>query len=639
MFAVRVIFIWVLGTLILICPGAVDAQPPPVPLHADGGYKLDRHIEIFEDESGALTIDEVASPALAGSFRQPDKGSIYSLAFTKSAFWVRFRFEGNSIPGERRYLSVFHHILDDLRLYTPRRDGGFTVSRTGRLIPVAERLIRHRDSLLPLPDLPPGLHTLYLRVQSESGLALPITLHSTTSLGRHDRRARFFEGGYFGLMTAMFLYNLFLFFTLRDRAYLFYTLYVLSLIFYQFCVDGLAAEYLWPHSVWWHRKSDMVFAPLSICFGALFAREFLGPRIRSNRYGGIFKGLAFLSMAPIILVFAVNYTIAVQTSVTTLLMFIITAIAAGISSWRAGFRPARFFLLAWSLYLLALFILVLSEAGLLPLGNVIMEIIPAGSALEAMLLSFALADRINVLREEREEARTEAMRLGHLASLGDLAAYMAHEINNPVGGIINYAELLQKEENSGELPARIIREAHRIASLVRGLLGFARRDERRIAAVNMAEALNEALLLAGGSLRKAGIEVETDLSRGLPPVAANQQKLEQVFLNVLANARYALQEKGGSQPDRRLAVGAEEIAIDGDFRLRIIFRDNGPGIPANLLDRIFEPFFTTKPKGAGTGIGLTISRGIIAEFGGAMALESVEGEGTTVTIDLPVMAP
>ena len=218
---------------------------------------------------------------------------------------------------------------------------------------------------------------------------------------------------------------------------------------------------------------------------------------------------------------------------------------------------------------------------------------------------------------------------------------MAHEINNPINGIINYAQLLLieagREGQQSEIAERIMKEGNRIASIVKSLLSFARdrKEDKRSAAPGTV--LRDALSLTEAQLHKNGIFVNVDMPPDLTEIYVNVQQILQVFLNVINNARYALNERyPGADDNKVLDILGKKIVSEGVSFVRFAFTDRGTGIPSALITRIMNPFFTTKPPGVGTGLGLSISHGIITDHGGRMNIESIEGEFTRVLIDLPV---
>ncbi|MCP4693767.1 MAG: PAS domain S-box protein [Desulfobacterales bacterium] len=241
---------------------------------------------------------------------------------------------------------------------------------------------------------------------------------------------------------------------------------------------------------------------------------------------------------------------------------------------------------------------------------------------------------------EKKILQAEAARAGQLASLGELAAGVAHEINNPMNGIISYAEVLKDEcEDKGEdddIPVRIIREGERVAGIVRNLLSFAREQSVHPAPVHTRQILANALGLVDSRVKLDGIHLSADIPPGLPEIIARSHEIQQVFLNLISNARYALGRKFPARhEDKTLEIRGEAVEIQGRKYVRTTFRDAGPGIPEKILDKIINPFFSTKPRGRGTGLGLSISHGIVEAHGGKLWFESVEGEYTKAIVDLP----
>jgi len=236
--------------------------------------------------------------------------------------------------------------------------------------------------------------------------------------------------------------------------------------------------------------------------------------------------------------------------------------------------------------------------------------------------------------------QAEAMQNAHLASLGELAAGVAHEINNPLNGIINYAQILsnkmKKESRESEIARRIIKEGDRIANIVKSLLSFARKRTEEKSVYTIPGILRDALLLTEAQILKESIKLKINMPEDLPEIVANSQQIQQVFLNVINNARYALNQKYQEQnEDKILEISGLETVIDGQQHARIIFHDKGSGIPADILDKVINPFFSTKPSGKGTGLGLSITHGIISDHDGNLKIESTEGEFTKIIIDLP----
>lgn len=263
-------------------------------------------------------------------------------------------------------------------------------------------------------------------------------------------------------------------------------------------------------------------------------------------------------------------------------------------------------------------------------------------------LSLELAERRlaeEALRESEKKKsllQEEAVRSAHLASLGELAAGVAHEINNPVSGIISCAEILVNmsvdESRERDIGMRITREGNRIAYIVKSLLSFAREKSEEKVPVHIREILADTLALTEAQMRKEGISLKVDIPDDVSMIFGQPQQIEQVFLNIVNNARDALNPKYPVKDEGKvLRITGQRVTMNGRAHVRISFHDQGTGIPANILNKITNPFFTTKPRGKGTGLGLSISHGIIENHGGKLTIHSVEGMFTEVTVDLPLL--
>jgi signal transduction histidine kinase len=236
--------------------------------------------------------------------------------------------------------------------------------------------------------------------------------------------------------------------------------------------------------------------------------------------------------------------------------------------------------------------------------------------------------------------QAETMRAAHLASLGEMAAGVAHEINNPINGVINYAQMLiderRKANEDYDIQNRILKEGRRIAGIVKSLLSFAREGKEVREYIGIDEILADTLALSAAQLRKDGIILELNVPKELPRIFAHFQQIQQVFLNLINNARYALNQKFVHGNDNKVLTISAEAVNKNDARfVKVTFLDKGTGIPTDIINKIFNPFFSTKPRGVGTGLGLSISHGIATDHGGEITIDSSEGNYTKIEVILP----
>ncbi len=235
--------------------------------------------------------------------------------------------------------------------------------------------------------------------------------------------------------------------------------------------------------------------------------------------------------------------------------------------------------------------------------------------------------------EEKRQLEQKAQLASRLASVGELASGVAHEINNPLTGVIGYAHLLLAKK---DIPKDIIRDvevinegAQRVAGIVKKLLAFARQTKPEQRYVNINELVRTTLDLQAYALAANNIKVSLRFARDLPMTIADPGQLQQVFLNLIMNAETAMKlahDKG------KLTINTEHV----DNAIRISFKDNGPGITKENLESIFNPFFTTREVGQGTGLGLSVCHGIVTEHKGKIWAESQSGKGATFVVELPV---
>ena len=256
-----------------------------------------------------------------------------------------------------------------------------------------------------------------------------------------------------------------------------------------------------------------------------------------------------------------------------------------------------------------------------------------------------LEQKVEKRTRELRIAEAEAARGEKLASVGLLAAGIAHELNNPLTGILTFSHLIRKKMPDGSPEAEdldlVIRETKRCAAIIRRLLDFAREKtpEKKFADLNQIIEDTARIIERPAHLRD--IEIAMDLDRDLPPVWVDADLIKQVVMNMLVNAQHAIEEKGSITirsrrvPEARSPEpGAKSVPM---VELAII--DTGCGIPEKNLKRIFDPFFTSKEVGKGTGLGLSVSHGIVRAHGGAIEVESTVGEGSTFRIYLPLEPP
>ena len=244
-------------------------------------------------------------------------------------------------------------------------------------------------------------------------------------------------------------------------------------------------------------------------------------------------------------------------------------------------------------------------------------------------------------KQAEEQMEAHLRQRQKLEAIGTLAGVVAHEINNPITGIMNYAQLiddrLDPESPLREYAGEIGRETDRVAGIVQSLLAFARQERESHSPATIADIVNDTVSLIRTIIRRDQITLNVEVSTDLPKVKCRSQQIQQVLMNLLINARDALNERySGHDPEKIMTVTVRLFEKEGRPWIRSTVEDQGVGIPDEARDRVFEPFFTTKDRSHGTGLGLSISREIVTEHHGELFFECGDGRHTSFHFDLPV---
>jgi len=400
---------WVWLTVLLSSPTVSAAEAV---LSPDRGV-LRPLSAIMIDPGGVLEIEDVVREEKG--FR-PLATDQPNLGFIDDVVWLRVTVRNPSAEPARRLLVMDYPLLDEVRLY--RAEGaGWRVRAAGDTLPFSRREAAYRKIVFTLDLAGNASETLYLRVDTESSAQLGFGLMTPTSLASHVARESAALGAYYGIMLVMFLYNLFLACTLRDRTYGLYCLYLIVYATTQASLNGLAAQLLWPEWVWWGNRASPFLIGASILTILVFSVGFLrvaqtAPRM--HRF--LTRGLIWAPIALMLLSLTASYHIAVVCAVALMLVLCPFALGWGIWTWWRGYRPGRYYVWAWTAFLAGIAVVSLKNAGVLPTHFLTTYAAQIGSALEVVLLALGLAARIDLLNEEKrafalEVAETNA-RLG-----------------------------------------------------------------------------------------------------------------------------------------------------------------------------------------------------------------------------------
>jgi diguanylate cyclase (GGDEF)-like protein len=363
------------------------------------------HVLVLEDTTGAMSLADAKRRA-ADFRRVPEsEARVINFGYTSSAWWLRLDFEATPAGPQEWLLEVAFPTLDSVEYFGP---GGEHLSAGDRL-PFAMRPLAHRNFVFPVHLAEAGAGSVWLRIESEGTVTVPLHLWQAEAFWRESQAAYAVLSAYFGMLLALALYNLLLWFSLRDGNYLTYVLFAASMAVGQLSLNGLGNEFFWPTwPAWGNLAFTFGFAAAGL-FGALFTRGFLATRRNLPRLDGAVIGLAAMFALCMVMALVAPYRLAAILTSLAGVTFSLVAVLAGLRCWRVGQPGARTFLLAWTVLLAGVAVVGLRNLALLPTTFLSFYALQIGSALEMLLLSFALADRINGLRREKDLAQNEAL--------------------------------------------------------------------------------------------------------------------------------------------------------------------------------------------------------------------------------------
>ncbi|NMX93544.1 MULTISPECIES: 7TM diverse intracellular signaling domain-containing protein [unclassified Pseudomonas] len=617
---------------------------------------LGRVMQVLEDPSGSVTIADARSAVLASRYTRHDKDTL-NAGYSRSAFWLKvdLHYLPKDPQAQRTWLlELAYPPLDHLELYVPDGAGGYRLAgRTGDALPFASREI-HQNNYLFTVDFKAGEQkTLYLRLQSEGSIQAPLTLWSSTAYLEDQPLRLYVLGLIYGVLLGMLVYNLFIYLSVRDTSYLYYIFYIASFGMYQLSVNGAAVEYFWPDNPWWANAATPFLIGASALFGSLFARSFLHTALYSRWLDRLLLVLVGTGAVVMLLSLMTSYALALRLATALALVFTVTIFVAGIRAWCCGQRVARYFIIAWSAFLIGGVVNTMMVLGYLPNVFLTMYSSQIGSAIEVALLSLALADRINAMREQQAQILFDAsqklevlnQQLAHSNQLKDeFLATLTHELRTPMNGVIGSLELMQTVPLAGDLAQyqyTAAGSARDMMRMVNGILTLTELQAGRLSAQPQVFSLRGVLDTLRqqfqGNAQGKGLEFSIDVAGQLPDrLEGDAGKLMQCLECLLDNA-FKFTHEGAV---RLRVVGVPRA--DGHLDLTFIVTDSGIGFAqldeATLYQRFFQVDGSTTREYGGLGIGLAICRQLIELLGGRLTHHSEPHKGSRFQLEVAVIA-
>jgi signal transduction histidine kinase len=678
---------------------------------------LGPHVEVARDNSNSISKDSVSSLHFERSFEATP-----NFGLTESTIWIRFTIT-NTTPSEKLYLELAYSMLDTCILYSPE-GSPLPMQHVFESERFDQRTIKHHNIVFFLYLKEGQTGTYYMKIRGNEQILAPLLVWSEEGFIKSSLLQEIITGIYIGVLLVMILYNLFLFFSIKEKSYLYYVGYILFIALTQTTLSGYTFKLLWRNCPAFNNLAIILFPAISGCFAIFFFKNFLHTASKTPWLDRVLSLVLFTYTGAVIFRLLGMDMVSYRIIDLSGFIAVVTGFLIALKLTIAGYRPAKFFLLSWSIFLVGLILFVLRNLNVLPYNTFTNYTMQAGTAIEVIVLSLALADKINILKKEREASQAEALRITQenamiikeqnvlleqkveerteelqktnlelnetltqlkdaqtqlidsekMASLGQLTAGIAHEINNPINFVSSnikplrrdIADLLEivdsyeglKEIDSLELLKQKIEDsealkedldvdylkeemntllkgmedgASRTVEIIRGLKNFSRIDESDANFINVNEGLESTLVILNNQMSNR-IKLVKDLG-GLPNINCYAGKLNQVFMNVISNSIDAVNEVDRSLRQPTIWVTTRQL---DEGHITVSIKDNGSGMSPEVKAKIYDPFFTTKEVGKGTGLGLSIVFKIIEAHKGNIKVITQEGEGTEFVITLPI---
>jgi len=650
----------------------------------------------------------------------PNKTEIPNFYSKFDTYWLRF----SAINTLRQsvLLNVDYPLLNSVVLYKVNKEEILDSVKQGFDYPINEKKYNNQSHIFDLNLANGDTGYYFLKVTSKVPIVLPLKIGTSTAINKDLNTKDILSGIYFGIIISLFLYNIFLFLSIKDKSYLYYIFYIFFIGLTQLTLMGYTWRFLWPNSPYLNQYAVILFPCIAGISAIGFSKLFLELKPNYPKIIIGFNIFAYLYAVSSFLVLIGYYSYSYYIIDVNVFLLVIYALITSSIIARNGNRSAWFFLGSWSILIVCVLLYVIRNFGILPANNYTNYILFIGSASQAILLSIALADRINVYKKEKEKSQAEALYQSQkneelvkeqnvqlekkvnqrtedlqkananlstalqelkdaqiqlveaekMASLGQLTAGIAHEINNPINFVKSNIKPLQIDvkdifdiieayhllhsQTITDIPPQLTKikqlekqldidylkqeitnlmegieeGAERTAEIVRGLRTFSRLDESEVKTVDIHDGIESTLIILRNATSTNIKIIKQFEAEGI--IECFPGKLNQVFMNIISNALHAIKCKGiADKNEEFIAISTRDIS---NKKIEIKIKDSGNGMTPEIKSKIFDPFFTTKDVGEGTGLGLAIVFKIIQKHGGTIVVNSSPGNGAEFVITL-----
>jgi signal transduction histidine kinase len=610
--------------------------------HEDEYVLSQSTIDVLEDTSRALKIQDVVK--LASNIERWSNKHNSLVSNVHSAYWMKFTITDQSSSLKKWLLEFYDNRLDDISVYIPNEQGGYTVYNGGDSRAFSEKKIQHINYVFDIPNhLNLDSVTIYVRMYSNHELYIYGLVRSVQQFIKYTTYEYFYVTLFYGMLLAMALYNFLIMLTVRERSYFYYIVYVLAVGFYSFARDGFGFQFIWPNNP----EVNVFVEPLSLYLLTvslmMYAREFLNTKVYAPTLDKIMLISVCVRTVFFIVGLFLSSTFIREAYVDVFL--IILAYYAGFWTYKKGYKASRYYIIGFTALFCGFAIISLEKVGV-PINNVLgFYSFNMGVVIQLIVLSLALADRVKILLKEKAEIREHinleleekvkerTLELQDKNEQLDSFVYKAsHDIKGPLKSIIGLTKIgiadLENSPKAAEYFDHILKTTTKLDVVVEALLLTTKIKKAKLQfqkidfEVMVKDVFKTFSHFEGFTRVKLSIKLEEK------KIVSDESVLYSIVQNLIENV---IKYQDFSKPETYLNVSLhvkEGMAI-------LTFEDNGAGIDAHDLNRIFDMFYKTNNKSTGSGLGLYILKQAIQRLSGNVSVSSKVGEGTTFTIELP----
>lgn len=651
---VRIIYLF---AFLMCCSMVTSAQV--LVLREAGHIEVKGQMTYWRDATGNLTLEDVRKI----SFKALPKNESLNLGFDRAAHWSRIEIQNESSRSDW-LLEVAYAPLDQIDFYIVGKDGSVIHKVSGDHFPIAQRDIRHRHPIFAFSVLPGESTVIFIRVETISSVQLPFSIWHREAFSHASYNLQLLNGFFYGAMLLMVLYQLFLFFSVRDKITFYYVLTLLTMMNVVSFFQGYTFLYFYPERPFINDILAMITGPAFVVCSTLLTRAFLNLRKFSKLLDSLLLGNMFLDLFVALLMTIFYRKISFQYHNYIIFLHCLLALSCAGYCLYKKYKPARYYLIAWFTLLVAAGIFTISSLGFMP-GYLSTNYtgLMAGCILQMLFISFALGDRLNELTMENqrakeaelrrgqeenerlerevqlrvEEIETKSKRLEEVNMVKDkLFSVVSHDIRGPLASLQLALSLIKSgtvsHEEFQELSVTLANRFNQTTEFIENLLQWAtlqlKGETFEPVPIDLTKVVGETVSLLGPDARKKEIHVQNNI-QGSVNAFADLNMIRSVMRNLLTNAIKFTGQQGTITLN----------TMRSDLYITVSVSDTGVGIPPSNRDNLFSLSSITTPgtkQEKGTGLGLLLCREFVEKNGGRIWFESEEGRGTTFYFSLPI---